>query len=204
MRYGFRLLPTSIVCCALISAGCNSPYHADRGALFGGVTGAGVGALVGNAMGNPGAGAAIGAGVGALTGAAVGAEMDQTEARNRAMIEQQLGRQVAASAVTVNEVVAMVQSGVNEELVVNHVRAHGMAASLQSGDLIALQQQHIPLSVIRAMQENPPRPVQPVVVSAPPPVIVQEYYDPWGPRHHYYRPYPCYPRSHVSWGVSVH
>ena len=197
------LLPLSVAFCALIFAGCASPYHADRGALFGGLTGAGVGALVGHATGNTGAGAAIGAGVGALTGAAVGAEMDETEARNRAMIEQRLGRQVVPGAVTVNEVIAMVRSGVNEELVVNHIRAHGMATALQSGDLIMLQQQQIPVSVIRAMQEAPPRPVV-VATQAPPPVIVEEYYDPWWPHRHYYRPYPCYPRSNVSWGISVH
>jgi hypothetical protein len=204
MRHGFHGWPVLIAGCALLAAGCDSPYHADRGALFGGVTGAGVGALVGHAMGNTGAGAAIGAGVGALTGAAVGSEMDQTEARNRALIEQQMGRQVVAGAVTVNEVMVMVQSGVNEELVVNHIRAHGMATNLQSGDLIALQQQRVPVSVIRAMQDNPPRTVQPVVVgAAPPPVIVEEY-DPWWPHRHYYRPYPCYPRPNVSWGISVH
>jgi hypothetical protein len=197
MRCCVRVLTFSIAWCALFSAGCNSPYHADRGALFGGLTGAGVGAVVGNAMGNTGAGAAIGAGVGALTGAAVGSEMDEMEARNRAMIERKLGRQVAPGALSVNEVVAMVRAGVNQELVVNHVRAHGMAAPLQSGDLIMLQQQQVPVSVIRAMQETPARQVTPVVV--------EEYYDPCWPHHHYYyRPYPGPPPPHVTWGVSVH
>lgn len=204
MRYWVRILPLFVAVCALFSAGCNSPYHADRGALFGGLTGAGVGALVGNAMGNTGAGAAIGAGVGALTGAAVGSEMDEMEARNRAMIEQKLGRQVAPGALTVNEVVTMVQAGVNEQLVVTHVRAHGMAVPLQSGDLIMLQQQHVPVPVIRAMQETPARQVQSVVVASPPPVIVEEYYDPWWPRPHYYRHHPGPPPPHVSWGVSIH
>mgnify|MGYP000951958239 CR=1 FL=1 len=194
----------------LCLAGCNSPYHADRGALFGGLTGAGVGALVGHAAGNTGAGAAIGAGVGALTGAAIGSEMDQVEARNRAMIEQKLGRQIAAGAVTVGEVVSMHQAGVAEELVINHVRAHGMAAPLQTSDLIWLQEQKIPTPIITAMQQSPPKPVQASATTAP--VVVQEYYydpyyDPWGPRV-YYRHCPP-PRHHhpppgVSWGVTVH
>ena len=34
----------------LLAAGCNSPYHADRGALFGGLLGAGTGAIVGDAQ----------------------------------------------------------------------------------------------------------------------------------------------------------
>jgi len=46
------------------------------------------------------AGAAIGAGVGALSGAAVGSSLDEIEARNRAMIEAHMGRQIAAGAVT--------------------------------------------------------------------------------------------------------
>lgn len=191
-----------------IAAGCYSPYHTDRGALVGGLTGAGVGALVGNAVGNTGAGAAIGAGVGALSGAAIGSSMDEMEARNRAMIEQQLGRRVAAGAVTIDDVVAMTRGGVNDELIVNHVRAHGMARPLQASDLIMLQQQGVSTRVIAAMQEPPaPKtavqpPPQPVIIEqAPPPVIVAPY-DPYWRR-------PCYPHHHhrhpgVSWGISVY
>src|SRR6185295_7064862 len=96
----------------LAATGCQSPYHSDQGALFGGLTGAGLGAIVGNASGNPGAGAAIGAGVGALSGAAVGGALDDIEARNRAEIEARLGRQVAAGAVTIADVIAMTRAGV--------------------------------------------------------------------------------------------
>jgi hypothetical protein len=188
----FCLLTTALL------GGCNSPYHADRGALFGGLLGAGTGAVVGSALHNPGAGAAIGAGVGALTGAAVGSEMDEIEARNRALIEQKLGRQVVAGAVTIDEVLAMTRAGVDEELIVNHIRAHGMAAPLQSGDLIMLQQQNISKRVIATMQASPPRPVAAAAYPYPPPpqpvVVEQYYYDPfWGPHWHphYYR--PCRP-----------
>ena len=174
------------------STGCQSPYHSDQGALFGGLLGAGTGAIIGGATGHPGAGAAIGAGVGALSGAAIGHGQDEIEARNRAMIAQQLGRQVPAGAVTVNDVIAMSKSGVNEELIANHVRANCMTAPLQSADLIRLQQEGVTPRVIAQMQASPPRPVQPVVVQqpAPPPVIVEEYpYGPYyGPRcHMYYR-----------------
>jgi hypothetical protein len=202
-----------VVCVCLptvLGAGCCSPYHADRGALGGGLLGAGVGALVGNAVGNPGAGAAIGAGVGAVSGAAIGAGMDEVEAKNRAMIEQQLGRQVVAGAVTTDEVINMVNAGVDDQLVINHVRAHGMAAPMSSGDLILLKQQNISPSVIEAMQTSPPRVAQRQVVVAQPavqPVIVEEihYGAPcWGPPpyHHYRHPCPP-PRPGVSWGVAV-
>jgi len=200
-------------CCTLVLAalttvsltGCQSPYRSDQGALFGGLLGAGTGAIIGDALGNAGAGAAIGAGVGALSGAAIGSEMDQIEAQNRAAIAQQFGRQVSASAVTLDDVVAMSSAGVDEELIVNHVRAHGMAAPLQTSDLIFLQQQNVGTRVIKAMQEPPPQPKAPQTIvvreSAPPPVVIHEY-SPWYGRH-YYRPQPRH-RSQVSWGMSFH
>jgi hypothetical protein len=174
-----------------MSTGCCSPYHADQGALTGGLIGAGTGAIAGHALGSTAAGAAIGAGVGALGGAAIGSSMDEAEARNRAMIAQQLGRQVDPSAVTVADVIAMERASVNEDLIINHIHAHGMAAPLQTNDLINLPQQGVSSRVIAAMQESPPR-VQPVVVQpAPPPVIVEEYPGYYGPRVYVG---PCYRR----------
>jgi outer membrane lipoprotein SlyB len=192
------------------AAGCQSPYHADRGALFGGLLGAGTGAIVGDALGNAGAGAAIGAGVGALSGAAIGSQIDEVEARNRALIEAQMGRQVAAGAVSIDDVLAMTRASVDEELIVTHVRAHGLVRPLQTNDLIFLQQQGVSTRVIKAMQEPPPVQTQqaPVVIRerAPAPVIVEEYhygYPAW-PRPYYY-PYRHHaPPPRVGWGISFH
>lgn len=198
-----RLLAASVLMLptALYAVGCHSPYYADRGALFGGLTGAGVGAVVGDAVGSTGAGAAIGAGVGALTGAAVGDAMDEMEARTRAQIAQQLGRPVQSGAVSISEVVAMSQAGVEERLIVSHVRNSGVAAPLAASDLIYLHQQGVKPAVIEAMQ-SPPM-AQPTPTAAP--VIVEEHH--YGPPPPYYwRPYPyryrsCHP--HASWGFSV-
>jgi len=167
--------------------GCRT--HTENGALFGGLLGAGTGAIVGGAAGNPGAGAAIGAGIGGLTGAAVGSEIDQDEARNRALIEAQLGRQVATGAVTVPEVLTMNQAKVRDDLISNHIRAHGLAAPLTTSDLITLQQAGVSPQVIQTMQSVPvaQAPQTKTVVireSAPPPVVV----DYWGP--------PCYYHHH--------
>ena len=141
--------------------------------------------------GNTGAGAAIGAGVGALSGAAIGAGMDESEARNRALIEARLGRQVAAGAVTIPDVVAMTRSGVDEGLIINHVHAHGLAAPLQASDVIYLQQQGVSRNVIAVMQTEPvPWWHSRWFPSTSPPsggVIIEER---WGPR--YYRPYRHY------------
>ena len=185
------LLSSLAVVFAVVLTGCESPYHSDRGALLGGLLGAGTGAVIGGATGHPGAGAAIGAGVGALSGAAIGSGMDEIEAKNRAEIAQTLGRQVAAGAVTVNDVIAMTKARVNEELIVNHIRANSMAAPLQSADLIRLQQEGVSSRVIAQMQASPPRPV--AVQPAPTPVIVEEYrYAP------YYGPY-CRPHVYYRW-----
>jgi len=181
-RMPLLLLAVGLTLAIASSTGCQSPSHADQGALCGGLLGAGTGAIVGHALGNTGAGAAIGAGVGALSGAAIGNGQDQIEARNRALIAQQLGRQVPPNAVTINDVIAMTKANVNEDLVINHIRAHGMAAPLQTNDLINLPQMGVSPRVIAAMQAAPPPP--PVVVQqAPPPVIVEEYPAPYyGPR----------------------
>ena len=195
----------ALVSAALLIAasGCNSPYYADRGALFGGLTGAGVGALVGNAVGHTGAGAAIGAATGILAGSAVGGSLDDIEARNRAEIEARLGRPVAAGTVTIPDIVAMSQAGVAEDLIITHIQAHGYSGPLQANDLIYLQQQGVSPRVVQAMQA-PPRPVVVQAAPMPPPVIVEEhYYDPyWGPPR-YYHHHHHHRRPRVSYGVSV-
>jgi hypothetical protein len=160
--------------------------------------------LIGDASGNAGAGAAIGAGIGALSGAVVGSELDAIEAQNRAQIEAQLGRQLRAGAVSTEEVVMMSQNGVDEELIVNHIRANGMIQPPNSGDLIYLNQQGVPTRVIAAMQEPPRVRKETVVVREPrPPVVVHEHvYGP--PVYHppvYYRAYR-HRRPGMSWGVS--
>ena len=180
---------------AILSAGCQSdPNNTEKGALFGGLLGAGTGAVVGSAVHNPLAGAAIGAGVGALSGAAVGGALDEQDAKNRAMIAQQYGRPIPAIPVTVPDVINMTRSGVDEELIFNHVRTHGVAAPIQAQDVIVLQQQGVSKRVIAIMQEPPPVPQpQPLVMQpAPPPVMVEEYpyvHAYWGPPCYYHRHY---------------
>jgi len=203
-----RLLTVLGLSITLLAAGCNSPYHADRGALFGGLLGAGTGALVGDALGNTGAGAAIGAGVGALSGAAIGESLDEIEAKNRAMIAAQLGREVRAGAVTIEDVVMMSEAGVDDELIINHIRANGITRVPGPHELVNLKNKGVSTAVIRAMQE-PPRPRTETVViekPTPAPVIVEEYH--YGPPFYHRPPYPHYRYRHrgprVGWGFSFH
>jgi hypothetical protein len=202
-----KRLRAALAAVALVGAGCTSPYYTDRGALVGGVTGTGVGALVGEAVGHPGVGALVGAGVGTLTGAAVGNSLDNIEARNRAQIAATLGRQVPPGNVALPDVIAMTQAGVNEELIVNHIRTNGIARPLQSGDLIALQSAGVSPRVIAALQAapQPGAPGPPALAPMPPPYAVPAYYPYpppyWGPGPYYY--YGWRPRPVVGWGVSV-
>ncbi|MCC7084467.1 MAG: hypothetical protein IT427_05625 [Pirellulales bacterium] len=170
------------------SIGCRSPYYQDQGALAGGLGGAGLGAIIGSTTGHAGAGAAIGAAAGALTGGMVGGALDEIDAKNRAQIAAQMGRPLPAGAVSVEDVVAMSQSKVDEQLMINQINNHGMNRTIQSGDLIALQNSGVSTRVIAAMQQ--PRavagPPGPVVVEGAPPVVVAQpvYYGPppyWGP-----------------------
>lgn len=187
-------LPAALLTLAL--GGCASPYHSDQGALFGGLLGAGTGAVVGHALGNTAGGALVGAGVGALSGAAIGSGMDEMEARNRALIEQRLGHQIAPGAVTPADVVNLTRAGVSEDLIINHLRYRGLAAPLQTNEVIYLQQQGVSGQVIATMQATQvatvqPQAVQPVAAvpvypAPPPPAIVVEQR--WGP--------PCYHRRH--------
>jgi len=211
-----RALPTVFVL-LLALVGCRSPFYADKGALFGGLTGAGVGALVGDATGHAGAGAAIGTAVGALTGAAVGDVIDADVARSKAEIEARMGRQMQG-AVTPQDVIAMTQAGLSDDVIATHIRANGMAQPLQVNDLIGLRNMGVRDGVINAMQQTPPRvggaapaagaypayayPAQ-VYPGYPPPVMVAPYpaYPVWGPPvggGFYYRRGP-----RVGWGVSV-
>jgi len=194
-----------------VIVGCASPYYADKGALFGGLTGAGMGAVVGDAAGNAGAGAAIGTAIGALTGAAVGEHMDADLARSRAEIEARLGRQMQG-AVTAQDVVAMTQAGLSDDVIVTHIRASGLAQPLAVNDLIFLRNMGVRDGVINAMQQTPPRAAQvaqPAAVypayAAPAPMVVAPYYPVYVPPppppvgFYYHRG----PRSRVGWGVSV-
>lgn len=205
-----------LVAAALVAifSGCKSASYGDKGSLFGGLIGAGTGAAIGSNSGNPLAGALIGTAVGAVAGGAVGDSIDENVARNRAEVEARMGRQMA-SAVTPDDVVAMTQAGLSDDVIASHIRAHGVARPPQVNDLITLRNQGVSDNVLKAMQTSTgPHPVVPA--SGASPVIIQErvyapppYYGPyWGPspyfgyRHHHHHG-PHRSRSGYSLGFSI-
>jgi hypothetical protein len=211
--HGWSWLALALVGCIFTSLGCRSPYYADRGAMTGGLAGAGLGAVIGDASGNAGPGAVIGAAVGALTGNAIGEGIDADMARTRAEVEARMGRQMSG-AVAMNDVVAMTQAGLSEDVISTHIRAHGVAQPPTAADLINLRNQGVSDRVLQALQQTPP-PVAPVAYTAVPQreVIVEQYYGPgyYGPG--FYAPAYCPPPAHFhyhrhrrhgpSWGVSI-
>jgi hypothetical protein len=182
--------------------------QAERGAALGGIGGALAGAAIGKNNGDTAAGALIGGAVGLFTGAAIGNSADE---RNRRAAYQNQQMYAYSRAATANDVVSMSQSGVSEEVIINHIRENGIQRRPDVSEVIALHRQGVSERVITAMQAAPEggRPVappQPAYQARP--VVVQEYY--YAPRpvycpppvyyhHHHHRHHP---HSHVHWGFS--
>lgn len=194
---------------ALTAAGCQSMSHTDRGAALGALTGAVAGGAIGKHNGNTAAGAVLGGAVGALAGSTIGSSVDAEIARNQALIEQRVGRQMHG-AVSVQDVMTLSQAGLSDEVIVTHIRTNGVAQRPSPQDLIDLSQSGVSQSVIQALQTTPPPapPMPPTVVESPRTVVVEQvrYLPPppppmWfhGHYHHGRRP----KGSSVHWGFSV-
>ena len=54
--------------------------------------------------------------------------------------------------VTVSDVVALSRADVDETVIINHIRSHGLAAPMRTADVVYLQQQGVSRKVIEAMQ----------------------------------------------------
>ncbi len=108
----------------------------------------------------------------------MGGALDDVAAENRAAIARQIGRPVPTGAATIGDVVAMSRAGVEDRLIVSHIRNSGSAAPLTAADVIYLHDQNVSTPVIEAMQRPVPRAV-PVPVGVPPPVLIAPY--PYGP-----------------------
>lgn len=192
----------------VVGVGCKSPYHADKGAAVGGLTGALAGAAIGEHNDNPLAGALIGGAVGMIAGNAIGESIDEDIARNNAIVEQRMGRRLAG-ATQLEDVVAMTQAGLGDQVIVTHIQSHGVVQPPTAQDMIFLKQQGVSDVVINTLQSQPPITAERV---GPParPVIVEEhhyvqpaYFGP-PPRHYrYHRHYHPSHRKGVHWGVSV-
>jgi surface antigen len=192
----------------LACAACRSPYYADQGAALGGIAGGLTGAALGDRGDNAVGGALIGTAVGALTGAAIGDSMDAELDRRQALIEAKTGRRMAG-AVTTSDVMTLVKSGLSDDVIINHVRANGVAAQLTPNDIIQMHENGVSEKVINAMQQTVSSQVVGPAVPYGPPVIIEESYvvppPYWRPGPYCYGPGPYrhhYRRPGVAWGFS--
>jgi hypothetical protein len=138
----------------LFLVGCQGLSRGGNGALIGGTGGAVLGNAVAKAAGGSRtAGTVIGGALGAITGAAVGDSIDQTErqaeARGAANV---INQQNAARAPSIDEVIQMSRSGVQEQNIINQIHSTRAVYQLTSNDVIRMQQNFVPDRVISAMQ----------------------------------------------------
>lgn len=119
--------------------GCMSPNGTpDRtasGALTGGVTGA----LLGSLTPNHRAGAAVGGAVGAVVGGLIGHRLDQAQAAQlTAQSPQTLQRLETGDPLTVQDVKALVNAGVGDDLIMSQIRNSRTIYHLSTADIIDL------------------------------------------------------------------
>ena len=179
----------------LLLAGCSAGSYAERGMGLGAGIGGVTGALVGSRHGNPVAGAAVGAAVGAATGTVVGHSIDDEMAA-------QLGRSVSGP-VTKDQVIEMTSAGVEESVIIAHIRSHGVARKPRVEEVIAMSKQGVGTEVIKAMEGSAVARVRPRPSARPAVVVEEHYHGPWwgGPRRAY-RSYGRRRRPGVRWGFS--
>lgn len=224
------LLSLTLVLSLTASAMAQQPNYQRRGTIVGGLLGAGAGAAIGDGHDRAGTGALIGAAVGAIGGAAVGNSMDNTVTRERVNAESQYyqglneGRtqQAIANGVTPQDVVAMTQAGLGDDVIATQVRSAGLARPVSMNDLIFMRRSGVSDYVIQSMQlatpaaaAAPARRYAPVAPAPATQVIVEEryyrpapavyvvpppYYGPYHSHHHHHCPPPR--PSGFSWGIS--
>jgi hypothetical protein len=140
--------------------------------------------------------------VGTISGGAIGASVD--DEIDRARVEAQIGRQLAAQA-TIGDVLAMSQAGVGDNVIIAHIQTSGVAQKPSPEDVIYLKNAGVSDAVVLAMLKGPSPSV--VYKSAPAPVIVEEHYysDCHSPywRHYHFGHRHRHHGSRVSWGVSL-
>ena len=144
------LLPLFIGCAGF--GDTNTTSETATGAVIGGITGA----LIGEHNDDPLAGAIIGTTAGALLGNATGQANDRIEAKIAASAQEAIER-----AVTLNEILAMTQAGVDDAVIISRIKTNGPAQTLTTDDIIFLSKSQVAATVISAYQAPPtPRVVE--------------------------------------------
>ena len=186
----------------MLLAGCSTGSYAERGMGLGAGIGGVTGALVGSQHGNPVAGAAVGAAVGAATGTVVGHSIDDEVAAQEAQLADQLGRSLNGP-VTKDQVIEMNSAGVEDSVIIAHIRSHGVRRKPRVEEVISMSKQGVGTEVIKAMEGSAVAGMRPRPPARPAVVVEEHYHGPWwgGPRRAY-RSYGRRRRPGVRWGFS--
>lgn len=128
--------------------------NTQRGALSGGAAGAVIGGIIGNQNDETPEGALIGGAVGAIAGSILGNQEDRAQYQQQAYQQHQARAQATrfANGVSINDVVALSQTGVSEAIVIEQIQQHGIQQKIGVNEIIFLHQQGVNNTVISAMQ----------------------------------------------------
>jgi hypothetical protein len=184
--YSFRAIGLIVAVLTVGASGCSTMDNTSKGAGIGGALGTGAGLAVGAATHPPLLGAAVGGLTGAGVGAAIGNDQDRVDQQKRDFQQATaVANAQAQQRMGMTDVIAMVQQGHDEQVIINQIRNTGSVFQLSPSDLNYLKQNNVPSRVIVEMQT-----ARPVLMAAPsvvyqpapaPPVVFVQ------PRPYYYR-----------------
>ena len=129
--------------------------NGQRGAIAGGTAGAVIGGIIGNQNDETTGGALIGGTLGVIAGGLLGKQQDQLE-QDRYLYQQQQAQHQAiqyANGVSINDVIALSQSGVDHAVIINQIQSSGVQQRIGVDEIIALHQNGVNNLVINVMQE---------------------------------------------------
>ena len=148
-------------CVCFFASNLQAQTPVQQNTIKGGVAGAVIGGIVGHQNDETAEGVAIGAALGALTGNIVGKSQEQEALRQQqyqAHLQQQEQLQLQQQqerlnrAVSLNDVVAMTNSGMSDELIITQIVNNGVQQQIGVSEVIALHQNGVREPVIQAMQ----------------------------------------------------
>jgi uncharacterized protein YcfJ len=180
------------------------------GAVVGGASGSLIGAAIGSGEGKTGKGALIGGLIGATAGGVLGNQADRAEDLRQYEYQQQQF-EARQSAITLQQIIEMSQSGLSPSVIVNQINSQGVWTRPTTNDLIILKQNGVSDQVIAALQTgrfaNEPARTrlyrEPIVERAP--VVVEPIFVapiPHGP--HCFGPYPGWHSPGPRYGYRAH
>jgi outer membrane lipoprotein SlyB len=185
-----RTLILTAASLAVLLTGCQNPdgtqNNTGSGALIGGAMGAVTGAAIGGRRNGP-EDAALGMAAGAVAGGLIGYAMDRDqEARLKAQAPATYVKVDQGQPLSVADVKALARAGINEDVIINQIKASRTVYHLSAADIVDLRDSGVTNNVINYMistpslmgnvaptvviQQAPPAPpVETVVVASPGP-----------------------------------